>query len=374
MLIYIIIYGIAFLAMLFDNDNLPFKTKKKILIFLVIMLTIFFGIRWDTGTDWKTYYEYFVRAKWSNIFSLSRDYGQQTLEPGFVLMMVIPKTLFNDYTFYLIVSNLLRFVLFAFVAMRLSRYPIVTFVFLVTAIMLFPTRIPYAYAFFIFGYIFIIERNLKGFLLMWALASLTHSSAMVLFPVYFLYNKKIPVPVQIITYTVTLLFASQITGLLASMIPALLESSDSDTTMIVDFSDKVENYTLVSTGVSEEKSTISYLVEFISLMIANFVRFRIGDKITKEEKRDLDFFICFYFISLLFKNLFAENMYHLQRYKNYFDTLPFIVPFFLVHFRKMRVAVMIIFIAFVYYRLEKQIFQGAWADLFIPYRMFFESF
>jgi hypothetical protein len=374
MLVYIIIYGIAFLAMLFDNDNLPFKTKRNILIFLVIMLTIFFGIRWDTGTDWKTYYEYFLRAKWSNIFSLSRDYGQQTLEPGFVLMMVIPKTLFNDYTFYLIVSNLLRFVLFAFVAMRLSRYPIVTFVFLVTAIMLFPTRIPYAYAFFIFGYIFIIERNLKGFLLMWALASLTHSSAMILFPVYFLYNKKIPIPVQIITYTVTLLFASQITELLASIIPALLESSDLDTTIIVDFSDKVENYTLVSTQVVEEKSTISYLVEFVSLMIANFVRFRIGDKITKEEKRDLDFFICFYFISLLFKNLFSENMYHLQRYKNYFDTLPFIVPFFLVHFRKMRVAVVIIFIAFVYYRLEKQIFQGAWSDLFIPYRMFFENF
>ena len=371
MLIYIIIYGIAFLAMLFDNDNMPFKTKKNILIFLVIMLTIFFGIRWDTGTDWKIYHEYFVKAKWSNIFSLSRDYGEQTLEPGFVLMMVIPKTLYNDYSFYLIVSNLLRFVLFAFISMRLSRYPIVTFVFLVTAIMLFPTRIPYAYAFFIFGYIFIIERNLKGFLLMWALASLTHSSAMVLFPVYFLYNKKIPIPAQIATYAITLLFANQITGLLAEMIPALLESTDSDNTMMVDFTDKVENYTQVSTGASEEKSTISYLVEFVTLMIANFVRFRIGNRITAEEKRDLDFFICFYFISLLFKNLFAENMYHLQRYKNYFDTLPFIVPFFLVHFRKMRVAVMIIFIAFVYYRLEKQIFQGAWAELFIPYKTFF---
>ena len=374
MLIYIIIYGIAFLAMLFDNDNLPFKTKKNILIFLVIMLTIFFGIRWDTGTDWIIYHEYFVKAKWSNIFSLSRDYGHQTLEPGFVLMMIIPKTLFNDYTFYLIVSNLLRFALFAFIAMRLSRYPIVTFVFLVTAIMLFPTRIPYAYTFFILGYIFIIERNLKGFLLMWALASLIHSSAVILFPVYFLYNKKIPVPVQIITYAVTLSFANQITGLLADFIPAFLDSDEViglDSAMVTDFSDKVENYTQVSTQSMEEKSTISFFVEFVSLMIANFVRFRIGNKITAEEKRDLDFFICFYFISLLFKNLFSENMYHLQRYKNYFDTLPFIVPFFLVHFRKMRVAVMIIFIAFVYYRLEKQIFQGAWSELFIPYKTFF---
>ena len=375
MLVYIIIYGVAFLTMFLDNDKLPFKTKKNVLIFLVIMFTIFFGIRWNTGTDWIAYHEYFLAAKWSNIFSLSRGYGQQTLEPGFVFMMLIPKTLFNDYTFYLIVSNLLRFALFAFVSMRLSRYPIVTFIFLVTAVLLFPTRIPYAYAFFIFGYIFVIERNLKGFLLLWALTSLIHSSAVILFPLYFLYNKKIPIPVQIVTYAISFLFANQITGLLADLIPALLVDSDMEATLdsalVTDFSEKVENYTQYSTGAVEGKSTISYIVEFVSLMIANFVRFRIGNKITPEEKRDLDFFICCYFISLVLKNLFSENMYHLQRYKNYFDALPFIVPFFLVHFRKMRLVVIIIFVAFVYYRLDKQILHGTWADLFIPYKTFF---
>lgn len=371
MLVYIIIYGIAFLAMFFDNDNMPLKVKKRVIVFLVIMLTIFFGIRWETGTDWVTYQEYFWNAQWNKIFSLSRGYGSQTLEPGFVVMMMIPKTLFDDYTFYLIVSNLMRFILFALVALRLSRYPIVTFMFLVTAVLLFPTRIPYAYAILTFGYIFIIERNLKGFLITWALASLIHSSAVIVFPMYFLYNKRIPVPAQIIIYAISIAFANQITGLLADLIPALLEDSDSDMAMVTDFNEKVENYTQFSTQSMEQKSMISYAVEFVLLLIANFVRFQIGDKITKEEARDLDFFICFYFISLVLKNLFAENMYHLQRYKNYFDTLPFIVPFFLVHFRKMRLAVMIIFIAFLYYRLDKQILHGTWADLFIPYKTFF---
>jgi hypothetical protein len=356
--------------MLFDNDNVPLKTKRNIITFLVMILTAFFGVRWATGTDWAMYIDYFQQAGWDNIFSLWRGYGDQTLEPGFVLMNVIPKTIYNDYTFYLLVSNLMRFVLLAFVSLRLSRYPIVTFMFLVTAVMLFPTRIPYAYAIFIFGYIFIIERNLKGFLVTWALASLIHTSCGLVFPAYFLYGKRIPAAVQIIVYVISIVFAAQITGLIAELVPTILNDAETDEAMVVDFADKAMTYTQVATGAMGQKSTISYVVEFVTLIMAHFVRFNIKGQITKEEEKDFDFFICFYFISLVLKNLFSDNLYHFQRYKNYFDSLPFIVPFFLVYFKKMRIFVMIIFIAFLYYRLDKQIFNSTWVELFIPYRTY----
>jgi hypothetical protein len=366
MLVYIVIFGITFFTLLFDNDKITWKTKKWIVGFDVLLLSLFYGLRNETGTDWGIYYNYFREANWSNIFSLHR-YGNQTLEPGFVMMMVIPKTIFNSYPFYLLLSNLMRFFLFAVIAFRLTKYPIVGFVFLCSSVMLFPTRIPFAYTILLFGYIFIVERNFKAFVVTWLLASSIHISALIVFPVYFLYGIRVSVPVQIFLYIFTILFDSQICFVVKAAIPASAKADDeSDIEMVNDFTGKVTHYTSFS-GTAEQRSLPSFFIEFFVLMMANYALYRL--KLTKKQRHDIQFFITTYLLSLLIKNAFFENLYYLERYKGYLDTLPLLVPLFLKSFYRYRLIVFAVFIAFLSYRLNKQMLNGAFSEYLIPYKL-----
>jgi hypothetical protein len=281
--------------------------------------------------------------------------------------MLIPKTIFNSYNFYLLLSNLMRFFLFAVVAFRLTKYPIVGFVFLCSSVMLFPTRIPFAYTILLFGYIFIVERNFKAFIVTWLLASSMHISALVIFPVYFLYGIRFSVPVQIFLYVFTILFDAQICFVVKSVIPSAASSDDeSEIEMVSDFTGKVTHYTSFS-GTAEQRSMPSYFIEFLVLMLANYSLYQL--KLTKKQRRDIQFFITTYLLSLLIKNAFFENLYYLERYKGYFDTLPLLVPLFLRSFYKYRLIVFAVFIAFLSYRLNKQMLNGAFSEYLIPYQM-----
>lgn len=55
-------------------------------------------------------------------------YGEQNLEIGFAFVNILLKSIgLGSYTFYLLVTNLCRFLLIAYVSFKLSKYPIVTF-------------------------------------------------------------------------------------------------------------------------------------------------------------------------------------------------------------------------------------------------------
>ena len=123
--IYFIIYTLVFLTMFADSSRISIQKKKIILFFDIVVLTLFFGLRWQCGTDWWQYYNVFRYVTWSNFYCLNR-YGDQNMEIGFAFVNVLLKQ-FGNYTFYLIVTNFIRFVLMAYVSITLSKTPIVTF-------------------------------------------------------------------------------------------------------------------------------------------------------------------------------------------------------------------------------------------------------
>lgn len=142
MWIYIVLYMLLFLTTMCEVSE---KTKKYNLFFIyfwVVVFTLFRGLRWSTGTDWAQYQACFDRAGWDSIFSYYR-YGLYTevMEFGYVFINVLIKTIFGHYTFFLIITNLIILLNFAYFSRKyVPRNPLLTFSLLVVYNPIFPVR------------------------------------------------------------------------------------------------------------------------------------------------------------------------------------------------------------------------------------------
>jgi hypothetical protein len=150
MTIYIILYVLLLLSVFFDGEKVSLKTKKKILIWWVLIFTIFRGLRWDTGTDWNQYLRVFKLSSLENVFNYSRN-GSISMEPGYVFINALVKSVGGDYTIFLLLTNLL--VLWAYYKFSVtnSKAPILVFVLMMFSTQFFPVRIGIAVGIIMIG-------------------------------------------------------------------------------------------------------------------------------------------------------------------------------------------------------------------------------
>jgi hypothetical protein len=368
--IYYITYGIVFFSIFFDlykYDDI--RWKKVILAIIIIILTIFNGLRWGTGADWAQWLDTFHRSEWSNIFSLSR-YGNQNVEPGYVLMNVIPKTIINHYSFYLIVTNLARFILHAYIAFKISkRYPIIVFVWLLAFCFIFPDRDIFAISLFMLAYLFIIERRLKPFVVTWLLACSIHFSAIILFPVYFLYGRRLSFPMQIIIVCSAFIMTSAIVSIIS---PIAMTISMNIGGISTDLAEKAITYTtsgkLITEGYVSPKSYANLILAIFWILVFNFARQR--NSLSRREATDMDFFILCYVISRFFSFGFQDGLEGITRYSHYFFTFPFLIPYVMNVSKKYMFLVLIFFVCYFSLRLKGD-FTGLYYDVLVPYRTVF---
>ncbi|MDM1042800.1 MULTISPECIES: EpsG family protein [Empedobacter] len=79
-------------------------------ILIIIISTIFIiqlGLRWETGSDWKPYLDHFDSQ---NILTPTKNPGFQ-FEAGYNLFVSSIKTIYNDYSFYLLIHAVIFFLL-----------------------------------------------------------------------------------------------------------------------------------------------------------------------------------------------------------------------------------------------------------------------
>ena len=72
------------------------KTKQKVLFLWMIFFTLFGGLRWETGGDWTLYKGYFDAAQWGSILSYQRWEGDISIDPGYMFLSALVKTVFVD--------------------------------------------------------------------------------------------------------------------------------------------------------------------------------------------------------------------------------------------------------------------------------------
>lgn len=197
--VYVAIYSIPFLLSFLDRDTTPFKTKRNAIFFIIILFTLFRGLRWNNGTDWPAYLEVFNRASLHNIFSYDRyGEGSTMMEPGYMLLNYIIK-LFGNYTLFLILTNAAILTnYYCFIKKMRASYPIITYALLLVSVDFFPVRQDLAIGIYLWAfYIMLNKDDIKHpfvkYALLCIIGALFHKSCLILIPLYFIlhYNRNL---------------------------------------------------------------------------------------------------------------------------------------------------------------------------------------
>lgn len=150
---------------------------------IIVVIIILSTFRWENGTDWKTYYDYF------NLVGLFPEYAH--MELGYTWLCHINYQLTGSYTFHLGVMALLCIVPVAKRIKQYSPFPFCSLFiwFCVSLAHLFPVRQTIAISLFVFAWKYMIERRWWIYLIVVVIAASFHYTVLVTIPVYFLWNK-----------------------------------------------------------------------------------------------------------------------------------------------------------------------------------------
>lgn len=188
MLIYFVLFVGVLSTALYDLIvPLPKDTRRLLFLFWFFCFFVFKAFRWDTGTDWSQYLLCFNDSDWSNIFSYNRAlYVDLKMEPGYVLLNVLIKTLLPFYTAFLVVTNLFIFVVYTKFYNRIfPRYCLQSLTLFLFITEVFPVRQSISAAIFCFAYYYINKKSFIKYLGTVCICSLIHYASLFLIPFYF---------------------------------------------------------------------------------------------------------------------------------------------------------------------------------------------
>lgn len=188
MYLYVIFFVLALLSIgevckvKVNKSSSLYKYAYAGILMVVFLLSM---LRWENGTDWEPYYEYF------EIVSANPDAGY--MEPGFTWLCYIDSQIMN-YTGHL---GIMAFLCILPVAKRIKDYspfPVFSLLiwFSVFFAHMFPVRQTIAISLFVFSWKYIQEKRLIPYLCLIALAATFHVTVLIALPIYFLWERHIP--------------------------------------------------------------------------------------------------------------------------------------------------------------------------------------
>jgi len=154
---------------------------------------IFFGFRGFIFYDWTSYYpEFSSLPDFGTLFTL--NLLKWSWEPGFTILGVLCKSLFDDYQFFIFICCLINtYLLVKFFKRYVNNLPLALMIFLaMRGITLSTDLMRNSISLFIIlnALQYIIEKKPLPYFLLCGVAVMFHSSALTFFPLYFLLNRK----------------------------------------------------------------------------------------------------------------------------------------------------------------------------------------
>lgn len=186
------IYSLIYIPLIFCIFISDLNTQKKVMIFWIIVLTLFRGLRWDCGTDWYWYERSFNEIDITNFWQyVTIEDGDdiKILEVGWGFLLMVCKCLFGTYTSFLLLTNLIQLVLLYHISKMFTARPIVVFVGFISTASFFPVRQDMANMIFFFGFCSMLAKWKYSYFIYNAIAGLIHNSAWVLMPFYWIWRK-----------------------------------------------------------------------------------------------------------------------------------------------------------------------------------------
>ena len=354
MFLYFVILILLFCFGLFDMLSSNLK-HKKILLYVIFALLIFQdGFRWETGTDWKPYLKYFLQDP---------EYSWFAFEPGYDLLNVIIRAVFNNYTVFLVAHALIIYTLYFKAIIKLTDLPIVTILVFYSLMIGYMgmNRQHIALAICLYSIIFILNKEKYKFLIAILIAVMFHFSAL-LFLLCYPLNRQINGKI-IVACLVGSILIGQI-DFLALIMPLF------QLFHIPDFiSMKIMVYLK-----GEGKNTLIWLIAGSMKRLIIFSLVYLNREKIKQYFPSLDFFLNVYLISIVMYFCFNNSIQILvSRGMLYFGTLPeiFLVSscVFLFKKRSNRIILYLMIFAFALFTFGKSI--SGFYDLFVPYKGIF---
>lgn len=154
---------------------------------------VFFALRGYIFTDWMTYYEEFDKTSWYNLMHWGIDAKMR--EPGFVLLMNVCKTLFDNYHFFVfVVTAIDTALLLAFFRKYSDNVLFSLIVFLCFwGFVIYANLLRNSIALFVMlnALRYIQERKIVSYYGACAVATCFHFSTIIFLPLYFFMHRRI---------------------------------------------------------------------------------------------------------------------------------------------------------------------------------------
>lgn len=218
MLIYYILFTVVITFFTF-LESVSSKFKHGMLLSFILIF-IFISIRYDFGNDYAMYHSEF--HKLNTIDNLKGYAGLERLESGWIYLNRAFKHL-GFFTLIVFWSLIYSIVMYKYIRKTLDKklFAIAVFFFLASSgsflIHLSALRQSIALLFFLIAIKYIIEKKIISYLLIIFIASLFHSSVLLLLPLYFLNYMKVNNKLNVI-YFLTYLALYSVGNLFSSFI------------------------------------------------------------------------------------------------------------------------------------------------------------
>lgn len=359
--IYVVVYGIIILSVVFDTNHFSKRFRNIVLAIDVLLITCFVGLRWNVGSDWEQYLTCFRTIKDSEMFHYYR-YGTQYFEPLYSFVNWITKFIvgINGYSIFLFWTSALRFILYAWTCKKITDYPILSFVALLSVDLGFPTaRTGLAFAFVIASFVFVLRQNVRKYLLLIILAFLIHKMCIIFLPLYWLFNKiKINYLTALGIYTFSVVFSAVADKYLPGLGLFFSTFASDD-----DLQEKITTYTSWQTNEGVAKSIFSLALVYLWISLF-FYQKKYLSKIDEYKQNAL---LWAYILCVSLTSAFSVYFTDLTRLAVAINTWPFLLTFTIKAFTKYKMLILFFIICFMFYRLS-QFFDG------IYYKDYYEHY
>ncbi len=190
MLTYIFLFSLFSILCFLDLCNIKTEFKIELICSVAFIIIFLSAIRWENGTDWRPYYDFFTYNY--TISDFLNDIAHP-FERGYAVINYLVKTLWNEYSFFLFVEAVIIVTLKYSTMLKYAVFPFTTVLlnFAASNADLFPVRQSIAISICIFSIKYIINCKKVKFLCSVLFASTFHITALFFLPAYKIYYLKI---------------------------------------------------------------------------------------------------------------------------------------------------------------------------------------
>ena len=176
---YLLLFLYLWIMVIAESSQYLSAYKKYYFIFSSILLWLFIGCRWETGTDWESYKQLFdtLELDWSFLFNVYH------FDIGYVLLNALVRLFTDEYSIFLIINAGITIYLLSKLLLKTSQFPNLSLAFFYTNFMIAQfmgsNRRMMAMVFALWGFYFIYKARKSKALINMGLAFCFHRASII---------------------------------------------------------------------------------------------------------------------------------------------------------------------------------------------------